>query len=255
MKAFLPQVMRSHSTSLRAFTLIELLAVVAIIGILSALIFPSLSGARSSADTAKCTSNLRLMGLAFKSYAQDNDGYYPAPRYVNTGTPASNPNPQGATWQLELAPYTTGPLRANNIYRLKEVPPNNNVQYCAAYVRLFPSITAIRDNGYNAMGYGMNINMNVSGQDINFSGRIWNRFKEIAIVRPATSILIGDSSDYHLDCSSGGWSKIQPSSVKPDGYNTGAPTRHRGKANYLYADGHVEALTPDDALPQLRFKQ
>ncbi len=33
------------------------------------------------------------------------------------GTPASNPNPQGSTWQMELAPYTTAALRANNIYR------------------------------------------------------------------------------------------------------------------------------------------
>jgi len=254
MKALPPLVILSHPSSVRAFSLIELLATVAIIGVLSALIIPSLRGMRTSADSAKCTSNLRMMGLAFKSYAQDSDGYFPAPRYVNTGTAASNPNPQGATWQLELAPYTTGPLRANNIYRLKEVPPNNNTQYCAAYVRLFPSVTAIRDNGYNALGYGMNINLNVSGQDINFGGRIWNRFKEIAIVRPATSILIGDSSDYHLDCSSGSWSKLASTPVKPDGYNTGAPTRHRGKANYLYADGHVETLTPDDALQQLRFK-
>ncbi len=41
--------------------------------------------------------------------------------------------------------------------------------------------------------------------------------------------------------------------MKPDGCNSGAPLRHKGKANYLFADGHVETLTPDQALPLLKF--
>jgi prepilin-type processing-associated H-X9-DG protein len=231
--------------------MIELLAAIAIISLLTALLVPAVGGMRSSADSAKCVSNLRQVGHAFRSYAQDNDGLYPAPRYANVPGPDSNP--QNSTWQLELAPYTTGPLRANNMYRLKEVPPGNNAQYCAAYVRRFPSVTAIRDSPYNALGYGMNVCLNVGGKDINFGGRNAVRFREIQIVRPATSILIGDSGDYHLDCSSGSWQKVAPTSTKPDGYNSGAPERHRGNGNYLYADGHVETLNPDQALSQLKF--
>lgn len=142
---------------------------------------------------------------------------------------------------------------ANNVYRLKEVPPNKNAQYCAAYVRLFPSVNAIRDHSYNVLGYGMNICLNVAGKDINFGGRISNRFKENAVSRPATSILIGDSSDYHIDCSSGDWKTGAVATGKPEGYTSGAPKRHGGKGNYLYADGHVETLMPDQALPQLVF--
>ncbi|GAT32395.1 general secretion pathway protein G [Terrimicrobium sacchariphilum] len=243
----------SFSTSHRAFTLLELLAAVAIIGALAAILLPSLGVVRNAADGGRCVSNLRNIALAFKSYAQDNDGYLPAPRYANPGTPTSNPNPLGSTWQLELAPYTTGPLKANNIYRLKEVPIGRNAQICPTYLKMFPSQTAMRDSGLNAAGYGMNINLNVSGQDINFGGRIYNRFKEISIMRPATSIIVGDSADYHIDCRTGTWQYAAPTSTKPDGCNSGAPLRHKGKANYLFADGHVETLTPDQALPLLQF--
>lgn len=239
--------------SARAFTLIEMLAAVAILGALVAILLPSLSAVRTAADGGRCVANLRNMAMAFKAYAQENDGYLPAPRYANPGTPASNPNPQGSTWQMELAPYTTGPLRANNIYRLKEVPIGQNTQICPTYLKMFPSQTAMRDSGLNAAGYGMNINLNVGGQDINFGGRIYNRFKEIGIMRPATSILVGDSADYHIDCRTGTWQYTTPTATKPDGCNSGAPKRHNGKANYLFADGHVETLTPDAALPLLRF--
>ena len=61
----------------RGFTLIELLVVIAIIAILAALLFPTLSAARSSARTAVCQSNLKQIGTAVQVYAQDWDGAYP----------------------------------------------------------------------------------------------------------------------------------------------------------------------------------
>lgn len=231
----------------------EILVTITIIAVLAALLFPVVGSMRRAADLAGCASNLRQISAAFRSYAQNNEGYYPSPRAPQAGTEYGNPNPKGGSWQLELAPYTTAPLKAENMYRLKEVPPSSNTQYCPAYVRLFPSVTAIRDNGLNALGYGMNINMNVSGQDINFGGRINERFKELNIASPEKAIIVGDSGDYHLDCSGVGWKLASGNAKYPDGYSSGAPERHNGKANYLYADGHVELLTPDEALPQLKF--
>jgi prepilin-type processing-associated H-X9-DG protein/prepilin-type N-terminal cleavage/methylation domain-containing protein len=244
----------SFTARRRAFTLVELLVVIAVIAILCALIFPAMGAMQRSADMAKCSSNLRMISAAFRNYAQANNGYYPSPRAPQTGGVYTDPNSTGGPWQMEIAEYTTGPLVAKNVYRLKEVPPNANVQYCPTYVRFFRgSVKAMQDTGLNALGYGMNINMNVNGQDINFGGRINERFKEVGIVRPEAAILIGDSADYHLDCSGVGWKTIPPTTRNPDGYSSGAPKRHGGKANYLYADGHVEALTPDEALPQLKF--
>lgn len=57
----------------RAFTLIELLIVIAVIAILAALLFPVFALAREKARQAACMSNLRQVGLAVLQYAQDND--------------------------------------------------------------------------------------------------------------------------------------------------------------------------------------
>ncbi|MCM8532028.1 MAG: prepilin-type N-terminal cleavage/methylation domain-containing protein [Lentisphaeraceae bacterium] len=62
---------------MRRFTLVELLVVVAIIGILITLLLPSLNKARSSAKKAVCLSNLSQIGIAYSLYAKENNLYFP----------------------------------------------------------------------------------------------------------------------------------------------------------------------------------
>ena len=66
----------------RAFTLIELLIVIAIISILSAILFPVFGKARSSARRTGCLSNVKQIGTAIGMYTSDYDGAFP-----NTGDP------------------------------------------------------------------------------------------------------------------------------------------------------------------------
>ncbi|HUS37194.1 MAG TPA: prepilin-type N-terminal cleavage/methylation domain-containing protein, partial [Verrucomicrobiae bacterium] len=57
----------------RAFTLVELLVVVAVIGILSSLTVPTLQRARRASHGAVCLNNLRQLGAAAQLYWSDNE--------------------------------------------------------------------------------------------------------------------------------------------------------------------------------------
>jgi prepilin-type N-terminal cleavage/methylation domain-containing protein len=82
------------------FTLIELLVAIGIMGLLMALLLPSLEKARESAIALKCANNLRTIGQSLSIYSNENHGAYPRTRYVPEaplafGTNASAPDPFG----------------------------------------------------------------------------------------------------------------------------------------------------------------
>lgn len=57
--------------------MIELLVVIAIVGVLASLLLPGLSEAKAAAQSAKCKSNLRQMGVGLQLYVHDNRGEFP----------------------------------------------------------------------------------------------------------------------------------------------------------------------------------
>jgi prepilin-type N-terminal cleavage/methylation domain-containing protein len=78
-----------------AFTLVELLVVIAIIAILAALSIPAVSGVLKRGQSSACLSNLRQIGIATIAYAMDNDMVLPAA--------GSGGSPQ---WAVSIASYT-----------------------------------------------------------------------------------------------------------------------------------------------------
>ena len=80
----------------RGFTLLELIAVIAIISLLISLLAPALSNYRREADKAMCQTHLRRFGMAFMEYVVDHNGYMPDNRWWRAwGTrSARTPDPQ-----------------------------------------------------------------------------------------------------------------------------------------------------------------
>lgn len=72
----------------RGFTLVELLVVVAIIGILASIITVSVSGSRARGKDSKRISDIRAIQLALETYFNDN-GFYPTRLYA-AGTYSPN---------------------------------------------------------------------------------------------------------------------------------------------------------------------
>jgi prepilin-type N-terminal cleavage/methylation domain-containing protein len=70
-----PAGIRAHRRS--AFTLVELLVVIAVITILASLLLPTAFRAKERAVTTACLSNLKQIGVAIHSYAHDADGCIP----------------------------------------------------------------------------------------------------------------------------------------------------------------------------------
>jgi prepilin-type N-terminal cleavage/methylation domain-containing protein/prepilin-type processing-associated H-X9-DG protein len=69
----------------KAFTLVEMLVVIAIIGILAAVLLPVLNKGQKSGQRAFCENSLQQMGLAFHGFANDHSGKFPMAVSTNEG--------------------------------------------------------------------------------------------------------------------------------------------------------------------------
>ena len=95
-----------------AFTLVELLAVIAIIGTLVGLLLPAVQSAREAARMSQCSNNLKQIGIAFHNH-HDARGFFPPMTTARTGytigvSPGYIPTGDGWAWGTMILPFIDG---------------------------------------------------------------------------------------------------------------------------------------------------
>jgi prepilin-type N-terminal cleavage/methylation domain-containing protein len=130
------------------FTLIELLIVIAIIGILAAMLLPELAQAREKGRSTQCLSNLRQWGMAFRMYADDNGDYLPR---RGQGVQTLQQIDRPTDWFNALPPYFA-------LSSFQMMISNNTVP--AAHTQsVFICPTANNPGATYFLPYGMNMNL------------------------------------------------------------------------------------------------
>ena len=205
----------------RAFTLIEILVIIAIICLLAAILFPVFNRVRERARQSTCMSNERQMGLALMQYVQDNDDTYPYGYSQN----------MAVDWKTAITPYTK-----SSQVSLCPSNPNRKLNY---------SYTGNTCNGYSWSTSVSRRNGVMGYQDT------WG------IMLPAKLAEMASPSDLIVVLETN-W---KDGTLQPANYyfnNANGPSGpyqsvalfagHFGRTNYVFADGHVKALTTRQTL-------
>lgn len=216
----------ARAKSARAFTLIELLTVIAILGALAAILFPALGAVRTQAKQAQCVSNLRQIGIALAAYADAHRGAFPET------THGAVSNLEAVSWIYTLKPY----LGNVDEVRLCPLDPRRDDR-----LRLRLSSFVLNDY-LDAKSY-----YNPFGQPIGQAPRLTNLRQPArtpTVFVGADQLALDLSSDHiHAREWVGNWNQVT-SDIAPDRFRSGtaSPDHSHGRAPYLFADGHVAVI-------------
>lgn len=236
---------QGHLRLALAFSLVELLVVVAIIGILAALLLPALARARAAAQSAACKSNLRQLGIALNLYI-DQFPEFPGDPPSFGGVMLEGPGRMSGRGLLYLAPFVSASIysvdsggRIESLRMLREA----SVFHCPAKGwddAPFRDPGGTRQRwlpygyGYNGLGTRLKppTDIPLGLGPVEWQGTV-RRVRTSGIRSPAEMVAIGDSSENLLGL-------LHPHS-KLDGHPIlRVGTLHTAGANTLFCDGHVE---------------
>ena len=216
-----------------AFSFLEVLIALVVVGLIAALVLPALSQAKDQSRATRCIDNSRMIGAAFAEYADNNHGHFVHFRQ-------KRPLPEKAIVISDNKEYTYWPDLLN------EYAGDNNIWHC-------PCCQHGEKHGF---GIGYSKLMDGSDEDEHQSvGNVDD------LADPSQTVAFGDTDVVeNPESDPDVWQPIDSNKVSPvsrlqfdvpassvwDDLKNAKPrrilNRHLGRANVVFADQHVESI-------------
>ena len=202
----------------QGFSVVELLVIMVVVGVLTAIILPSLNKARLKANAAQCVDQFRQLGAVFSKYSNDTEGR------VLEVPPAVNES--NSAWEHTLKKYAAGQES------LRKHAGGQGFWRC-------PDC----QQGHHGVGYNHFLGK------LGFVG---------AIRKPSMTVIFGDAGIVRNPLQSDPDLWIEKKTVGNRGFNSGVfsvpssrnwrtssqrmVNRHLGRSSVIFADGHADAI-------------
>lgn len=226
--------------STRAFTLLEILAVVAVVLILAALVFPAVGKFIEKANETKCLANLKTIGSASAAYSGDHNGDWPPSNISSKGDPEAG-----------IPPISANVFAAHIIPYLGRIPVVGDANFMNSPLICPGARTDEPDGSYRHRGIyttsyedpdtGKSVKIGLSyAQNVYAPGKKGESSgvpKRLLAEFPSEMMLYMDIEGHYI-ASVGG--------VNDENRKRWLLQRHAGKVNVAFADSSVRALNFED---------
>lgn len=213
------------ASSVRGFTLVELVVIAGILAILAVLLLSTLKGGMKTARTALCASNQRQLVQLFNVYAQEHNGSFPQVYRIGSS----------GHWY-----YNADILALLNTTSADMWAGRSELYLCPSDTNGCRKISI--DGKTRFLSYAANINLGAGEADPDAASPFHQAIKTPRLAAPSKLIMLCDADDFFF--------------VPSDAGKSAMSYRHRGGLNVAFADGHVEwhknpVATNAEADPQL----
>jgi prepilin-type processing-associated H-X9-DG protein len=210
-------------TDLSAFTLVEVMVVLAVVMLMAALAVPAVGRAMESGERSRCAGHMRSIGHGIQLYAADHHGRLPSINCIDPDT----------SWIEQLQPY----LGTN--YTAVRVSPAD--PRAAEKLRSRHATSYLLNERVEADAFADENGQAVPGE------AVFDRLAKIPHPSQAIIVFLGNTNrtatgtDHIHSGVMRTWNGLRRE-IWPDAFGGGAPDGTKGSANYLFADGHVQNI-------------